>query len=114
MTIKELVELKDYAATKLHGHANEDDPLEVTYTEQDRQILGLIDAEIGRQSVDNDELIKNIEELSDSLIDTLDEDVHPICDYLVYTGLHEGITTLERVAIQALQACRPEREEASE
>ncbi len=51
MNIKELKDLRDYAATKLHGHANEDDPLEVTYTEQDRQILGLIDAEIERQRI---------------------------------------------------------------
>jgi|BioPla2DNA2_1021312.scaffolds.fasta_scaffold50715_4 ribosomal protein S25 len=51
MTIEELKALKEYAVTMLHNHADEDDPLKMTFTEQDRQILGLIDAEIERQRI---------------------------------------------------------------
>lgn len=69
-------------------------------------LLALANAELERQSVNNDELIKNIKQLADSLRDTLEHDVRPHCHDLAYIGLAMGIDTLEEAAVQTLQERR--------
>lgn len=103
MTIKELEELKEYAATKLHGHANEDDPLETTYTEQDQQILGLIDAEIERQSVTDEEISEAIEYFKRLKIYAVEFEKE-------FPEMPQALDMAD-LAIKALEAYRPERGE---
>lgn len=48
ITIETLKKVRAHIAFWEHGHANEDDPLEVTYEQEALDIFALIDAEIER------------------------------------------------------------------